>query len=57
MYGTGLCLDSEEKLLEYLAFLKGRHDDPKSEEEPGFSGIYDPSGAGKEDHCSHVSGR
>ena len=31
VYGTGLCLDSEEKLLEYLAFLKGRHDDPKSE--------------------------
>ena len=28
VYGTGLCLDSEEKLLEYLAFLKGRHDDP-----------------------------
>ena len=36
MYGTGLCLDSEEKLLEYLAFLKGRHDDPKSEKSQAF---------------------
>ncbi len=36
VYGTGLCLDSEEKLLEYLAFLKGRHDDPKSEKSQAF---------------------
>ena len=32
----GLCLDSEEKLLEYLAFLKGRCDDPKSEKSQAF---------------------
>ena len=36
VYGTGLCLDSEEKLLEYLAFLKGRCDDPKSEKSQAF---------------------
>ena len=36
VYGTGLCLDSEEKLLEYLAFLKGRCDDPMSEKSQAF---------------------
>ena len=57
VYGTGLCLDSEEKLLEYLAFLKGRCDDPMSEKSQAFRGIYGSPGACKEDHCSDVSER
>lgn len=36
VYGTGLCLDDEEKLLEYLAYLKAGRDDPKSEKSQAF---------------------
>lgn len=36
IYGGGLCLDSEEKLFQYLAYLKGGHEDPKSEKSQAF---------------------
>lgn len=31
VYGGGLCLDNEERLLDYLAYLKGGREDPMSE--------------------------
>ena len=31
IFGGGLCLEEEKKLLEYLAYLKGKMADPKSE--------------------------
>ncbi|MDC7291052.1 hypothetical protein NXH76_25010 [Blautia schinkii] len=34
--GGGLCLDSDEKLLEYLAYLKVGRDDPRSEKSQAF---------------------
>ena len=36
LYGGGICIDCEQKLLEYLAYLKGKTDDPKSETSPAF---------------------
>ena len=36
LYGGGICIDNEERLLEYLAYLKGRTNDPKSENSPAF---------------------
>ena len=36
LYGGGICIDSEDRLLGYLAYLKGRTNDPKSESSPAF---------------------
>lgn len=36
IYGGGLCLDSEEKLFTYLAYLKAGRDDPRSEKSQAF---------------------
>lgn len=36
VYGGGLCLDSEEKLLSYLAYLKAGYEDPLSEKSQAF---------------------
>nr|WP_294679608.1 hypothetical protein [uncultured Blautia sp.] len=36
LYGTELNLDSEEKLLDYLAYVKGHCDDPMSEKSQAF---------------------
>ncbi len=47
----------KKKLLEYLAFLKGRHDDPKSEKSQAFQEFMLLLERAREDHCSHVSGR
>lgn len=36
VYSGGLCLDSEEKLFQYLAYLKSDTDDPMSEQSQAF---------------------
>ena len=36
LYNANLCLDTEEKLLDYLARLKAKRDDPKSEKSQAF---------------------
>ena len=36
LYSGGLCLDTDEKLLEYLARLKAKRDDPMSEKSQAF---------------------
>lgn len=36
VYSGGLCLDNEEKLLQYLAYLKAGTDDPMSEKSQAF---------------------
>ena len=37
--GGNLCLDTEEKLLDYLARLKAKRDRSHVREEPGLSGV------------------
>jgi hypothetical protein len=36
IYGGGLCLDTEDRLFNYLAYLKAGWDDPKSEKSQAF---------------------
>ena len=36
MFSGGLCLDTEEKLLRYLAYVKAGADDPMSEKSQAF---------------------
>ena len=48
VYGAGLCLDSEEKLLNYLAYQKSGWEDPKSEKSQAFSCFMELYEQGKE---------
>lgn len=36
VWGNDICLDTEEKFLQYLAYLKGGYEDPKSEKSQAF---------------------
>lgn len=54
LYGSNLCLDTEEKLIDYLARLKSKRVDPISEKSQA-SGVYKAFISCEADYCRTVS--
>ena len=56
VYSGKICLDTEDKLLRYLAYVKVGADDPMSEKKSGLSGICPSPYSCKRNHREDVSG-